>query len=192
MCIYTVYVCIIPSQKTPKDVQDLLKLYPYFTIFLCSATACVILMASLISIMLLVEPCIPPFPSYWIACGAENYYVIKNLIASFISFVSLINLMASCAAAAPYGAFLVVFALFGDLRLLKVNGRLRVHISYFVVSFNLFAFVRFHSSISLPARFPVFDSFNGRGICDSIYCEYDFWESLSFVADDSGWMGKTP
>jgi hypothetical protein len=136
--------------------------------------------------MLLVEPCIPPFPSYWIACGAENYYVIKNLIASFISFVSLINLMASCAAAAPYGAFLVVFALLGDLRLLKVNGRLRVQTSqlvkqnmfhyrqiqmivvlfnecyqwvfftwllfltYFVVSFNLFAFVRFHSSISLP------------------------------------------
>jgi hypothetical protein len=168
--------------------------YPYIGLTILCAVICSFMLPLLMSIIVLIRPCIPPFPGYFLPCDYAKsrtfLYAIMTISSSLISFLIQMNLFASAMIGFVYGATLLLVALFLNLRLLGnrncAKWKISVHpakwlerelltykklqilavlynecyqwmcftfflfFAYFVISMNLYTFVKFHSQLSLP------------------------------------------
>jgi hypothetical protein len=180
--------------------------YPYFGLLIVCTTTCSTTFPLLLSTLLLIKPCIPPFPGYFLPCGYAKsrivLYIMMSISSSVLSLLVQINLFASAMIGFVYGATLLVVALFLNLRLLGNRNapkwkvwkhpwkwferelltyrKLQILVvlynecyqwicftfflffAYFVTSVMLYAFVRFHSDISIQGSiFLLLTSVNG-------------------------------
>jgi hypothetical protein len=109
-------------ERKPKDLKGLMAQYPYFTLWMIYATTCgFTVLPLLISIVVLIRPCTPPFPGYFLPCDYTQSrhlpsYIILTISSSFFSLFIHINLFASAVIGFVYGSTLLVYALFLNLR----------------------------------------------------------------------------
>jgi hypothetical protein len=119
-----------------KTIRILRKDFPYFILFFCSMEAFVLLFPCFILLLIHFDPCIPPFPKWYIlSCSSSSSSVvmltiesinINPSIAAMVSFVLtffvLANLVASATLTLLYGPLGMIFALLSHIDYIKKNG----------------------------------------------------------------------
>jgi hypothetical protein len=114
---------------------------PYFTLFLFSADAFILLIPCVILLMIhLFDPCIPPFPKWWLVssslCSSAAASVLKDesnnvtsrmklFVSSILTFYFLGNIVASAAFTVLYGPVGMMFAFWSHLDYIKNRSQLK-------------------------------------------------------------------
>jgi uncharacterized Tic20 family protein len=190
-----------------KSIRILRKDSPYFTLFFCSCQTFTLLFPCFMSLMLLFDPCIPPFPKWWVAssCSSAGDVITKEsniqsqiaaMVSSILTFCVSANIIASAVFTVMYGPLGMMFAFLSHLEYIKnkthnlslqpFHRRIIMYrgvqllvglfnecyqwvfftvlsfMVYFIISVNLFVFVRVHADIS-PAVSCLLGSFSVQG-----------------------------
>jgi hypothetical protein len=182
-----------------KGIVGLRKDFPYYTLFFCSIETCIFLFPCVILLLIYFDPCIPPFPKWWLGTSSSCSSTaaiesnvnsrMKLLVSSMLTFYVLVNLVASAALALLYGPLGMMFAFLSHLDYIKNRSQFKrislqplhrriimyrglqllvglfndcyqwvfftvlLFIEYFIISVNLFIFVRLHREFSSATSF---------------------------------------
>jgi uncharacterized Tic20 family protein len=115
---------------------------PYYTLFLCSFQAFVLLFPCVILLIIHFDPCIPPFPRWWITSSCSTAVVISNerninfqiaatIVSSVLTFYVLANIAATAALALLYGPLGMLFAFLSHLKHIQNKTQRRISLQPF-------------------------------------------------------------